>query len=96
VKRRARNLYQKMTRGFYPTDFKTSLEKGLQQQETSKVIVTGRVDHPLTPIAPRRVSFPTMDILACYAIAVNEMNAAGSRIVVGAFNKQTGLKLIGI
>jgi L-serine deaminase len=86
VRRRAKNLYQKLTRGFYPADFKQRLssDTALQRAEPSKDLLIGQMDHPLAPIKPRRVSFPTMDMLSCWAIAVNEMNAGGSRIVVGS------------
>lgn len=44
--------------------------------------VHGRFDHPIVPIPPRRTTFPSSDFLSCYAIAVNEVNATGGRVVV--------------
>ncbi|PWN39614.1 hypothetical protein IE81DRAFT_294582 [Ceraceosorus guamensis] len=44
--------------------------------------VVGRMDHPLLPTPPRRLSLPGTDFLSCYAIAVNEVNASGGRVVV--------------
>lgn len=41
----------------------------------------GKQEHPLPPIPPRNAVFPAMDFLSAYAIAVNEVNAAGGRIV---------------
>lgn len=42
----------------------------------------GRVDHPveLTPVHHRPV-FPGIEYLSCMAIAVNEVNASGGRVV---------------
>lgn len=43
--------------------------------------VRGSFDHPIMPVPPRRTVFPAMDFLSTYAIAVNEVNAAGGRVV---------------
>ncbi|KAF8972612.1 serine dehydratase beta chain-domain-containing protein [Flammula alnicola] len=43
--------------------------------------VIGSFDHAVLPMPPRRTVIPAMDFLSCYAIAVNEVNASGGRIV---------------
>lgn len=53
--------------------------------------ILGRLDHPLTPCPTRRTSFPAMDYLSVYAIAVNETNAAGGRIVTAPTNGAAGI-----
>ncbi|KAA1087904.1 hypothetical protein PGTUg99_023923 [Puccinia graminis f. sp. tritici] len=34
------------------------------------LLLRGQFDHNVQPILPRRMSFPSMDFLSCYAIAV--------------------------
>ncbi|KAF5337754.1 hypothetical protein D9757_014973 [Collybiopsis confluens] len=53
--------------------------------------VTGAFDHPLLPEAPRKTMIPAMDFLSCYAIAVNEVNASGGRIVTSPTNGAAGV-----
>ncbi|KAF6823321.1 l-serine dehydratase [Colletotrichum plurivorum] len=53
--------------------------------------VLGSLDHPITPSPSRRTTFPTMDYLTVYAIAVNETNAAGGRIVTAPTNGAAGI-----
>ena len=46
-----------------------------------RALVVGSFEHAL-PLTPWRSSvFPGIDWLSCYAIAVNEVNAAGGRVV---------------
>ncbi|TIC93509.1 L-serine dehydratase [Colletotrichum higginsianum] len=53
--------------------------------------ILGSLDHPITPSPSRRTTFPTMDYLTVYAIAVNETNAAGGRIVTAPTNGAAGI-----
>jgi len=55
------------------------------------LLLRGQFDHHVQPILPRRMSFPSMDFLSCYAIAVNEVNAAGGRIVTAPTNGAAGV-----
>ncbi|KAF9523050.1 serine dehydratase alpha chain-domain-containing protein [Crepidotus variabilis] len=53
--------------------------------------VVGSFNHALLPMPPRRTVIPAMDFLSCYAIAVNEVNAAGGRIVTSPTNGAAGV-----
>ncbi|EMD38868.1 hypothetical protein CERSUDRAFT_92905 [Gelatoporia subvermispora B] len=53
--------------------------------------VTGKFDHPVLPEPPRKTMIPAMDFLSCYAIAVNEVNASGGRIVTSPTNGAAGV-----
>ncbi|KAF7316429.1 DUF1253-domain-containing protein [Mycena indigotica] len=53
--------------------------------------VVGSFDHALLPMPPRSTLLPAMDFLSCYAIAVNEVNAAGGRIVTAPTNGAAGI-----
>lgn len=53
--------------------------------------IHGTLDHPITPSPARRTTFPAMDYLTVYAIAVNETNAAGGRIVTAPTNGAAGI-----
>ncbi|KAI1375414.1 serine dehydratase alpha chain-domain-containing protein [Hypoxylon crocopeplum] len=53
--------------------------------------VHGSLYHPVMPSPPRRTTFPAMDYLTVYAIAVNETNAAGGRIVTAPTNGAAGI-----
>lgn len=72
-----------------PTEL-TSLTSGLFQQLPT-VSIRGRMEHPLPPINRRRTVFPAMDFLSAYAIAVNEVNASGGRIVTAPTNGAAGV-----
>jgi len=140
VKRRARNLYRRLHRGFFPSvsDISTSppprlsftkpqmlptpnenhvmndvarpADRAEQQDDhpsmltpesnttihfrgkrRAPLLLRGQFDHHVQPILPRRMSFPSMDFLSCYAIAVNEVNAAGGRIVTAPTNGAAGV-----
>lgn len=39
----------------------------------------------------RKTTIPAMDFLSCYAIAVNEVNASGGRIVTSPTNGAAGV-----
>lgn len=51
----------------------------------------GSFEHTIIPSPLRRPDFPAMDYLAVYAIAVNETNAAGGRIVTAPTNGAAGI-----
>lgn len=53
--------------------------------------VHGSFQHPILPTPPRRTMFPTMDHLTVYAMAVNEVNAAGGRVVTAPTNGAAGI-----
>ncbi|CAJ2506674.1 Uu.00g078600.m01.CDS01 [Anthostomella pinea] len=53
--------------------------------------VHGSVYHPIMPSPLRRTTFPAMDYLTVYAMAVNETNAAGGRIVTAPTNGAAGI-----
>lgn len=53
--------------------------------------VHGKIDHDIPPSPLRRIEFPAMDYLAVYAMAVNETNAAGGRIVTAPTNGAAGI-----
>ena len=53
--------------------------------------VHGALYHSVTPSPQRRTTFPAMDYLTVYAIAVNETNAAGGRIVTAPTNGAAGI-----
>ncbi|KAI5464204.1 serine dehydratase alpha chain-domain-containing protein [Mariannaea sp. PMI_226] len=53
--------------------------------------VHGSLAHPISPSPTRRTTLPAMDYLTVYAIAVNETNAAGGRIVTAPTNGAAGI-----
>ncbi|KAK2598901.1 hypothetical protein QQS21_005643 [Conoideocrella luteorostrata] len=63
--------------------------KGIRKRLPPRV--HGSFDHPITPSPSRRTAFPAMDYLTVYAIAVNETNAAGGRIVTAPTNGAAGI-----
>ncbi|KAI9638233.1 serine dehydratase alpha chain-domain-containing protein [Dioszegia hungarica] len=101
VRRRAPGLYRRLQKGFYPTveinratssdlssvnpDGSASTEKGIAKR-------VGRADHPLQ-VVPFRTTpvFPGIEYLSCMAIAVNEVNAAGGRVVTAPTNGAAGV-----
>ncbi|KPV75563.1 uncharacterized protein RHOBADRAFT_53529 [Rhodotorula graminis WP1] len=54
-------------------------------------LVTGSFDHPLPPTPRTKGQFPAIDWLSCYAIAVNEVNASGGRVVTAPTNGAAGV-----
>ncbi|KAI1631503.1 serine dehydratase [Biscogniauxia mediterranea] len=126
--RRAPALYQRLTRGLYPSHPQSSAaapanaqidssgkgndgeatiaEKNLSMSpvptKTTLCLkkapgkrgpprIHGSLYHPILPSPPRRTAFPAMDYLTVYAIAVNETNAAGGRIVTAPTNGAAGI-----
>jgi L-serine deaminase len=53
--------------------------------------VHGSLAHVIPPSPLRRTTFPAMDHLSVYAMAVNETNAAGGRIVTAPTNGAAGI-----
>ena len=53
--------------------------------------VVGSLEHAVLPFPPRKTVIPAMDFLSCYAIAVNEVNASGGRIVTSPTNGASGV-----
>ena len=98
--------WDRLTRGFYagaePRQFLPAavddpqIRLGTTQQDaslaaTSMPGIVGRTDHPIRPMTARRTTFPALDLLSCYAIAVNEVNASGGRIVTSPTNGASGV-----
>ncbi|KAI0222713.1 hypothetical protein L0F63_006505 [Massospora cicadina] len=83
VRRRAPNLYQRLARGLY--SIHTLGIKG--DAINNKIDLSG---HPLTPRG-KRLILPALDYLSVYAIAVNEENAAGGRVVTAPTNGAAGV-----
>lgn len=54
-------------------------------------MVHGNFEHPIMPVPPKRVTFQEFDFLSTYAIAVNEVNAAGGRVVTSPTNGASGV-----
>jgi len=63
--------------------------KGPRHSHVARVV--GSFDHPILPEPPRKTMIPAMDFLSCYAIAVNEVNASGGRIVTSPTNGAAGV-----
>ena len=62
-----------------------------KQIHRAPTCVHGAMQHPIAPAPPRRTTFPAMDHLTVYAMAVNETNAAGGRIVTAPTNGAAGI-----
>ncbi|KPM40480.1 hypothetical protein AK830_g6080 [Neonectria ditissima] len=71
----------------------TALDKmaagGVRRRQPPRI--HGSLDHPIPPSPSRRTAFPAMDYLSVYAIAVNETNAVGGRIVTAPTNGAAGI-----
>ncbi|KAF7556543.1 hypothetical protein G7Z17_g1290 [Cylindrodendrum hubeiense] len=124
LNRRAPALYQRLTRGLYPSPSQSrgpsagfqphsALSEGTSNTEESSTQLStlkkpgttstmmqrarqpprvhGSLHHPIMPSPTRRTSLPAMDYLSVYAIAVNETNAAGGRIVTAPTNGAAGI-----
>ncbi|KAK1638070.1 L-serine ammonia-lyase [Colletotrichum phormii] len=74
-----------------PATISKSKVPGLSIGRRQPPRILGSLDHPITPSPSRRTTFPTMDYLTVYAIAVNETNAAGGRIVTAPTNGAAGI-----
>ncbi|RMD40597.1 hypothetical protein DV735_g4535, partial [Chaetothyriales sp. CBS 134920] len=69
----------------------TRTETGLGLSKRRMPRVHGSFDHPITPPPRRRAAFADMDYLNAFAIAVNETNAAGGRVVTAPTNGAAGI-----
>ncbi|PCH44415.1 L-serine ammonia-lyase [Wolfiporia cocos MD-104 SS10] len=65
--------------------------QGKSVSATRPTHVVGSLEHPVLPVPPRKTNIPAMDFLSCYAIAVNEVNASGGRIVTSPTNGAAGV-----
>ncbi|KAI0924039.1 hypothetical protein AcV5_009402 [Taiwanofungus camphoratus] len=65
--------------------------KGGKPSAARATRVVGSLEHPILPVPPRKTMIPAMDFLSCYAIAVNEVNASGGRIVTSPTNGAAGV-----
>lgn len=62
---------------------------GMTRRQPTRI--HGSLEHPITPSPTRRTAFHQMDYLTVYAMAVNETNAAGGRIVTAPTNGAAGI-----
>lgn len=99
VRRRAPGLYKKLLKGLYST---TPLYKDTQMfQGASQSGLLGAnglsqnpergIDKVLPRRSVKRLMLPALDYLSVYAIAVNEENAAGGRVVTAPTNGAAGV-----
>lgn len=96
VRRRAPGLYKRLQQGFYPTPLSSRSSNGHSDVPDTtnggRHTRIGRTDHPLE-LVPRhlRPVFPGIEYLSCMAIAVNEVNASGGRVVTAPTNGAAGV-----
>ncbi|KAF9936911.1 hypothetical protein BGZ67_001876 [Mortierella alpina] len=96
VRRRAPGLYKKLLKGLYTT---TPLYKDTQMFAGSAKDRDGLtahipergIDKVLPKRSVKRLMLPALDYLSVYAIAVNEENAAGGRVVTAPTNGAAGV-----
>ncbi|OTA05020.1 Serine dehydratase [Trichoderma parareesei] len=69
----------------------SSGRKGVTVRRNLPLRTHGSFSHPVLPSPRRRTTFPAMDYLTVYAMAVNETNAAGGRIVTAPTNGAAGI-----
>jgi L-serine deaminase len=62
-----------------------------QHQRRPPPRLLGSLSHPISVSPPRSAPLPAMDYLTVYAIAVNETNAAGGRVVTAPTNGAAGI-----
>ncbi|GAA5899193.1 hypothetical protein JCM6882_009280 [Rhodosporidiobolus microsporus] len=74
-----------------PSSDRTSLPPSSPFPRSSPPLVTGSFAHPLPPSPRLRPNFPGIDFLSLYAIAVNETNASGGRVVTAPTNGAAGV-----
>ncbi|KAJ3537001.1 hypothetical protein NMY22_g5787 [Coprinellus aureogranulatus] len=75
---------------FHPESSSTHHARGLRPPSRSPLVI-GSFEHAVLPEPPRKTVIPAMDFLSCYAIAVNEVNAGGGRIVTSPTNGAAGV-----
>ncbi|KAF9196780.1 hypothetical protein BGZ50_007025 [Haplosporangium sp. Z 11] len=97
VRRRAPGLYKKLLKGLYTT---TPLYKDTQmfaksKDSSSNGLAHNSAERGIDKILPKRsvkrLMLPALDYLSVYAIAVNEENAAGGRVVTAPTNGAAGV-----
>ncbi|GAA5829702.1 hypothetical protein JCM3766R1_001270 [Sporobolomyces carnicolor] len=69
----------------------SSLLRRRRSAHSKAPLVVGSPDHPLSPPPPKRPTFPGLDFLSLYAIAVNETNAGGGKVVTAPTNGAAGV-----
>ncbi|KAH8895545.1 L-serine ammonia-lyase [Thozetella sp. PMI_491] len=74
-----------------PPKVSTSLARRNTAWKRGPPAVHGSLEHHIAPSPIRRTAFPAMDHLSVYAMAVNETNAAGGRIVTAPTNGAAGI-----
>ena len=76
-----------------PSSTSPSLPTSSSRRASSRrlPLIVGNPDHPLSPPPPKRPTFPGLDFLSLYAIAVNETNAGGGRVVTAPTNGAAGV-----
>ncbi|KAL1919292.1 uncharacterized protein VTP21DRAFT_1985 [Calcarisporiella thermophila] len=100
VKRRAPGLYKKLLKGLYTTTpvnlssastYSSSNEVSVDAGQRRDVDVKRPTSVTVLPRRSRkRLLLPALDYLSVYAIAVNEENAAGGRVVTAPTNGASG------
>ncbi|KAF9355257.1 hypothetical protein BGX26_006805 [Mortierella sp. AD094] len=99
VRRRAPGLYKKLLKGLYSS---TPLYKDSTVSSGKSSLLGGGngltnqipergIDRVLPKRAVKRLMLPALDYLSVYAIAVNEENAAGGRVVTAPTNGAAGV-----
>lgn len=93
VRRRAPGLYKRLQQGFYPAMAIPKPGGGSDELGvTTREERIGRTDHPLQLVPKHtRPVFPGIEYLSCMAIAVNEVNASGGRVVTAPTNGAAGV-----
>ncbi|KAJ2803563.1 hypothetical protein H4R21_001991 [Coemansia helicoidea] len=104
VHRRAPGLYQNLMRGIYSAPDQDLLSAGTKPALAGAAAATGPLGASLTEVQrgelanvfkkrqrARRPLLPHLDYLSVYAIAVNEENAAGGRVVTAPTNGAAGV-----
>ncbi|CAO3646152.1 unnamed protein product [Cunninghamella echinulata] len=102
VKRRAPGLYQKLLKGLYgPVPTSGAYQSSKFALPTNEAVALDPNDklreheHLSLSVLPKRQRkkffLPALDYLSVYAIAVNEENAAGNRIVTAPTNGASGI-----
>jgi L-serine deaminase len=72
-----------------PSEPVSALSRPSMVSQAPKVV--GSLTHTVPPMPPRKAQIPAVDFLSCYAIAVNEVNASGGRIVTSPTNGAAGV-----
>ncbi|KAI9258526.1 L-serine ammonia-lyase [Sporodiniella umbellata] len=95
VRRRAPRLYSKLLKGLYGTPMNTAGGYQTNQVSATQSEIPANSQYPLAlsylPKTPRkRFVLPALDYLSVYAIAVNEENACGGRVVTAPTNGAAG------